>query len=186
MNSYTLVRDCPATLIPAGDEMVLAAGTEVEVTQALGGSVTVRTGMGLLRIAPENVGAMGEGAAARFAASTADDPADSAANDGPVDEDRVWDALRQCFDPEIPVNIVDLGLIYNLHLTGQEDGRQRVDVTMTLTAPGCGMGPTIARDAQEKIEALAGVSEARVQIVWDPQWTPHMISPAGRQKLGLD
>ena len=179
---YTLIRDCPATLIPAGDEMLLAAGTEVEVTQALGGSVTVRTGMGLLRIAPGDVDALGAEAAARLRT-----PAEGAVSlEGPLTEEVVWDALRQCFDPEIPVNIVDLGLIYSLGLTPEPDGQHRVNVTMTLTAPGCGMGPTIARDAQARIESLPGVIGAKVEIVWDPQWTPHMISPAGRKQMGLD
>lgn len=182
MSAYTLVRDCPATLIPAGDEMILAGGTEVFVTQALGGSVTVRTGMGLFRIEPAHVDALGEEAVARLRAMETGAPA----VDGPVTEDTVWEALRGCFDPEIPVNIVDLGLIYDLRLDALADGRQSVEVRMTLTAPGCGMGPTIARDAQRRIEALPGIGQASVNIVWDPQWTPHMISPAGRAQMGLD
>jgi metal-sulfur cluster biosynthetic enzyme len=98
----------------------------------------------------------------------------------------VWDTLRQCFDPEIPVNIVDLGLIYDLRLEPAESGAQTVLVKMTLTAVGCGMGPVIAEDARSRLAALPGVAGAKVDIVWDPPWTPHMISPAGREKLGLE
>ena len=95
--------------------------------------------------------------------------------------------MKNCFDPEIPVNIVDLGLIYDLQISEADpDGQYAVAVKMTLTAQGCGMGPVIAGDAKTRIEALAAVSQAQVDIVWDPPWTPHMISPAGREKLGLD
>jgi len=105
----------------------------------------------------------------------------------PFSEELVWDAMRGCFDPEIPVNIVDLGLIYDLQINEADaEGRHEVNVKMTLTAQGCGMGPVIADDAKKNIEALAGVSKAQVDIVWDPPWTPHMISEAGRQKLGLE
>jgi metal-sulfur cluster biosynthetic enzyme len=98
----------------------------------------------------------------------------------------VWGALRTCFDPEIPVNIVDLGLIYDLAVETVAEGRRVVDVKMTLTAPGCGMGPVIAEDARQKIARLPSVAEARVHIVWDPQWTPQMISESGRKALGLE
>jgi metal-sulfur cluster biosynthetic enzyme len=100
---------------------------------------------------------------------------------GPLNEDALWTALRECYDPEIPVNIVDLGLIYDLSL--QDD---QVAVKMTLTAPGCGMGPVIAEDAKNKLLNVPGVKTAEVSIVWDPAWNPRMISPAGRQQLGLE
>jgi metal-sulfur cluster biosynthetic enzyme len=92
--------------------------------------------------------------------------------------------LRTCYDPEIPVNIVDLGLVYDLRIAPADDG-SRVDVKMTLTAPGCGMGTSIAADARMRILALSGVSDADVQIVWDPPWSPQMISPEGRERLGM-
>ena len=111
---------------------------------------------------------------------------ETAVEDLPFSEDLVWDALRQCFDPEIPVNIVDLGLIYDLQIRQLENSRHHLDIKMTLTATGCGMGPVIARDAQAKVEALPAVESANVEIVWDPQWTPHMISDEGRRILGLD
>ena len=172
-----LLHDCPATLIPAGDRVTLAKGTEVFVTQTLGGHVTVRTDRGLFRIAAADAGAI-EGHVAAAAAGPA------AA--GAFSEQGVWDALKTCFDPEIPVNIVDLGLVYDLAVEPAEGGRHHVEVKMTLTAPGCGMGPTIAEDARVKIAALPAVASAKVHIVWDPVWAPQMISPEGRKILGLE
>ena len=100
-------------------------------------------------------------------------------------EEKVVDVLKTCFDPEIPVNIVDLGLIYSLEVETLEEGR-KVLVQMTLTAPGCGMGPSLAADARQRISSLPGVAQADVQLVWDPPWGPERISPAGRSKLGID
>jgi probable FeS assembly SUF system protein SufT len=174
-----LLRACPATLIPAGDRVTLAEGTEVFVTQSLGGHVTVRTDRGLFRIAAEDAEAI-EGHVPASAA-----PAAPAAA-GAFSEQAVWDALKTCFDPEIPVNIVDLGLVYDLAVEPAEGGRHTVEVKMTLTAQGCGMGPTIAEDARGKIAALPAVASAKVHIVWDPVWAPQMISPEGRRILGLE
>jgi len=154
----------------------------VTVSQALGGSLTVRDALGLYRIGPRDLDALGPRASAWAANEAKAVPAPS----GEFSVERVWDALRQCFDPEIPVNIVDLGLIYDLSLEPGENGGQAVFVKMTLTAVGCGMGPVIAEDARSRLVALPGVSSAKVDIVWDPPWTPHMISPAGREKLGLE
>lgn len=173
----TLTRDCPATLIPAGTEIVLPAGTPVQVAQTLGGNVTVRTDRGLVRIAAEHATAI-----AGYVAETAA----TAVPAGTFGEELVWDTLRTCFDPEIPVNIVDLGLIYDLAIDELPGGGRNVEVKMTLTAPGCGMGPVIANDARTKIAALPGVSEAKVHIVWDPVWSPQMISAAGRKALGIE
>jgi probable FeS assembly SUF system protein SufT len=172
-----LLRDCPATEIPAGTPMVLPAGTTVIVTQTLGGSVTVRALGTLCRIAPEQVSAL-KGFAVNEPGRTGAIPEFS--------EQAVWDALKTCFDPEIPLNIVDLGLVYDLAVEPSADGRRVVEVKMTLTAPGCGMGPVIAEDARAKIAALPGVAEAKVHIVWDPAWTPQMMSTEGRQVLGLE
>ena len=177
---HQLVRDCEATLIPAGDVVVLEAGSEVTVTQALGGSVTVRNSMGLFRIAPADIAALGAEAVVLYGDKIA------TVATGPLNQETLWDALKGCFDPEIPVNIVDLGLIYHLELSpGERDG-QKVAVKMTLTAQGCGMGPVIAADAKSKLEALPGVESAEVEIVWDPIWNPRMISEAGRKELGLE
>lgn len=175
--NHTLTRNCRATAIPAGDVLDLSAGTNVFITQTLGGNVTVRTDHGLFRIAREDIDAI-----AGYTPQT-----ESVARGiGEFSEQAVWGALKTCFDPEIPVNIVDLGLIYDLAVERTPAGTHTVDVKMTLTAPGCGMGPVIAEDARQKIAALPSVESAKVVIVWDPQWTPQMISPAGRKVLGLE
>jgi probable FeS assembly SUF system protein SufT len=174
--AFKLTKDTPATAIPAGDALTLPAGAEVFVTQTLGGTVTVRTQGGLFRIAREHAGAIG-GISLK---------AENAAAAGEFSERAVWDALKSCFDPEIPVNIVDLGLVYDLAIGKTPQGGHAIEVKMTLTAPGCGMGPVIAEDAREKIAALPTVESAKVHIVWDPVWTPQMISPEGRKILGLE
>ena len=177
-HAHTLTEDCAATAIPAGDHVTLTRGTEVFIVQTLGGNVTVRTDRGLFRIARENANAIGGYTPGE------NDAATTAQAD--FSEQAVWDALKTCFDPEIPVNIVDLGLIYDLAIEQSAAGGHAVDVKMTLTAPGCGMGPVIAEDARQKIAALPTVERAKVHIVWDPQWTPQMISDAGRKVLGLE
>lgn len=181
IKELTLQADCPAIRIPAGDAVTLPAGGHFGVMQALGGSITLRSDEGLFRVAPESFAALGPDVAAMIASE-----GEAEGSDEPFSETLVWDQLRQCFDPEIPLNIVDLGLIYDLSATEGPDGRFAVEVKMTLTAPGCGMGPTIASDAQAKIETLSSVSRAQVDVVWDPQWTAHMISAEGRKVLGLD
>jgi probable FeS assembly SUF system protein SufT len=140
--------------------------------------VTVRTDRGLFRIAKQDVAAIdGYQPVA---------PASAAKSEEDFSESMVWAALKTCFDPEIPVNIVDLGLVYDLAIEKLDTDRHSVDVKMTLTAPGCGMGPVIAEDAREKIANLPTVERAKVHIVWDPQWTPQMISESGRKALGLE
>jgi probable FeS assembly SUF system protein SufT len=173
----TLTKDTSATAIPAGDVVILPAGSSVFIAQSLGGNVTVRTDRGLYRIAAENAAAL---------AGYVPAVEQAVAATGDFSEEAVWAALRTCFDPEIPVNIVDLGLVYDLSVEKSVDGTHSVEAKMTLTAQGCGMGPTIAEDARQKIAALPTVSAAKVHIVWDPIWTPQMISPAGRKALGLE
>ena len=173
---HRISADCPATAIPAGDRVTLGAGQEVDVVQTLGGSVTVRHGGGLFRISREDAPKV-EGLGPAGA---------DAAHEAEFSEQAVWGALKTCFDPEIPVNIVDLGLIYDLSIESTPSGANAVDVKMTLTAPGCGMGPVIAEDARKKIAALPSVESAKVHIVWDPVWNPRMISEAGRKSLGLE
>lgn len=180
-----LTRDCPATLIPAGDAATLEKDSPVSVNQALGNSVTVTTPTGLFRIDRTNLDALGAEAQAILEQELDKGSGDAPSLDGPYSEEQVWHVLRNCFDPEIPVNIVDLGLIYDLKSTELDSGKYQVDVQMTLTAQGCGMGPTIAADAKEKIETLESVEFANVSITWDPPWNPKMISEAGKQKLGL-
>lgn len=175
-----LTRDVEAIQIPSGDLISLPAGTKVMITQALGGTYTVATQSGLARIKPENVDALGIDLEAE---KNKKDAARVALEDGDV-ETAVWEQLKQVYDPEIPVNIVDLGLVYDCVLK-EEEGQNNVEVKMTLTAPGCGMGPTIAADAQSKILMLDGVDNARVDLVWDPVWNQDMISEEGKMKLGM-
>ncbi len=178
---FTLSRDVEAIQIPSGTKTTIPEGTPGVITQALGGSYTVATYQGLARVAEKDADALGlEKIAASNGAAKSE-----ASGTGEVDEKMVWDQLRQCFDPEIPVNIVDLGLVYDCQLTRRPEGGTKVDVKMTLTAPGCGMGPAIAHDAQSKILTIDGVDEADVQLVWDPPWNQSMISEAGRMKLGM-
>lgn len=164
--------------IPSGEQIQLPADTPVVITQALGGSFTllVPSQPGLYRLAGTDADAIGHDIVANAA---------PAAVDGQVSETAVWDMLKTCYDPEIPVNIVDLGLIYGCEVSPAEKG-SNVRVQMTLTAPGCGMGPVIAREAEEKIVGLPGVGSASVEVVWDPPWSPDRISAEGRQKLGMD
>ena len=175
-----LRRDCQAVQIPHGTPVTLPAGTSVDITQSLGGVYTVHAMGGLFRIASHDIDALGLVAEA----SAQSKPAGSTPE--PVDEKQVWEILRSCYDPEIPVNIVDLGLVYDMQLTSLPTGHYRVDVKMTLTAQGCGMGGVIAGDAQQKLLYLDAVEEANVEIVWDPPWHQSMITEQGRKILGLD
>ncbi len=176
-----LTREVEAIQIPSGNLISLPAGTKVMITQALGGTYTVATqAQGLARIAKNNADALGIDLGAEAGKKSA---AEQAIEDGDV-EAAVWEQLKLVFDPEIPVNIVDLGLVYDCSVE-EEDGETVAQVKMTLTAPGCGMGPTIAADAQSKILNLSGVSHARVDLVWDPPWNQGMISEEGKMKLGM-
>lgn len=179
---FTLARDVEAIQIPSGQKTTIPAGTPGVITQTLGGSYTIATYQGLARVAEKDLDALG---IEKPAPNGATEKTSSAGSTGEVDEKAVWDQLKQCFDPEIPVNIVDLGLVYDCQLTKRPEGGVKVDVKMTLTAPGCGMGPAIAHDAQSKILTIDGVDEADVQLVWDPPWNQNMISEAGRMKLGM-
>ncbi len=160
-----LNRACQAVQIPLGAVVTLPAGTVVDVAQTLGGNYTVRTAAGLFRIGPGDVDALGIAPPASLMEEVARKPESA----GPADEKQVWDTLKTCFDPEIPVNIVDLGLVYDLNLEPLPGGNSKVLVKMTLTAPGCGMGTVIASDAQQKLLCLPGVDEAVVEIVWTPR-----------------
>ena len=177
--SITLQRDCPAVQIPAGTQVTLPAGTAIDLTQTLGGSFTVHAPGGLFRIDAADADALGQ----TVSPSASEN---QSSEGGALNEETVWNALRTCYDPEIPVNIVDLGLVYDLKIERRSDGTNGIDVKMTLTAPGCGMGGVIAGDAQQKLLKLPGVDEAVVEIVWEPQWHHSMISEAGRKTLGLD
>jgi probable FeS assembly SUF system protein SufT len=172
-----LKRDCLVTLIPSGDKLVLAQGDAVVVTQALGGSFTVRTPIGaLVRVAALDADALGLDGAPEQAA-----PVDA----GPFTVDKVTEALKTVFDPEIPVNVVDLGLIYVCQAHPLADGGHRVEIRMSMTAPGCGMGDVLKDDAYRKVQALAGVAEVDIAIVWEPAWDQSRMSEAARLQLGL-
>ncbi len=173
-----LTRPCRAVQIPSGETVELPAGTEVYVTQTLGGSFTVqsRSHGGLFRIDGTDADALGLPQPEVAGVATAS---------GADIEERVTEALKTCYDPEIPVNIVDLGLVYDTRVERLDDGTYSVAIKMTLTAPGCGMGAAIAADAEDKLLALDGISRAEVELVWDPPWNPRMISPEGRRILGI-
>jgi probable FeS assembly SUF system protein SufT len=180
--SITLSRDCEAIQVPSGTKMVLPAGTLVMITQSLGDTYTVTTDHGyMVRIAGKDADAMG---LEKRPSAVAPASADAAA--APQDlEKLVWEQLRTCYDPEIPVNIVELGLVYQCTVSPLEGGGHRAEVKLTLTAPGCGMGGVLAADAQSKIEALPGIREANVEVVFEPAWNPSMMSEAARLELGM-
>jgi probable FeS assembly SUF system protein SufT len=172
-----LKRDCEAIQIPAGLKTTIPAGTKVIITQSLGGSYTIACDYGLFRINEENAAALG------LEPRSMEEKVERV--DELVDEQEVWAQLRTVYDPEIPVNIVDLGLVYDCQVLSVPATGTKVEVKMTLTAPGCGMGPAIAQDARSKILTIPGVDEADVELVWDPPWNQYMISEAGKMKLGL-
>jgi probable FeS assembly SUF system protein SufT len=174
----TLSREISVTQIPSGEKHTLPTGTKVQIHQTLGGSYTVQTDHGLFRIDGKDGDALGEVAADHSVQA-------STLEDGAPDPNAVWDQLRKVYDPEIPVNIVDLGLVYSMDVEKKEDKAFKVNVAMTLTAVGCGMGPAIAEDAKGKILLVPGVSDADVRITWDPPWNQSMISEEGKMKLGL-
>lgn len=171
-----LERNCEATLIPSGERAQLARGESVILTQALGGSFTVRASVGLARIAAADADALG------FKVNQASpEPADA----GEFELERVIAQLRAVFDPEIPVNVVDLGLIYACEAHPIEGGGQRVEIKMSMTAPGCGMGDVLREDARARVQTVPGVAEVDVEIVWDPPWDQSRMSEAARLQLGM-
>ena len=178
MERVELTRDCNAVQIPAGNTVTLEKGVEVFITQALGGTYTLQVPAhgGLFRIQGKDADALGK---------AAEDAPTTEVSAGDL-ESMVWEQLKTCFDPEIPVNIVDLGLVYGMDLSAVPEGGHKVDVKMTLTAQGCGMGASIAIDAKQKILSIPGIAEANVDLVWEPPWNPQMISPSGRERLGID
>jgi probable FeS assembly SUF system protein SufT len=178
-DAVTLSRDCQAILIPAGDPVTLTAGSIVSVTQALGSSYTLYADGNLVRIAGRDADAIGYDAIPEPVASQ------EAASDGSVDEALIWAQLRTCYDPEIPVNIVDLGLVYDCGITPLEGAGNRVDIQMTLTAPGCGMGGVLVEDIRQKIATVPNVSEVDVALVFDPPWSYEMMSEAARLETGM-
>ncbi len=172
-----LVRDCDAVLIPSGDAVTLRKGEIVHVTQALGGSYTVYINGNLARITGSDADALGF--------DPVEETTIAASGDGQVDESQVWDAMRTCYDPEIPINIVELGLIYDCSVQRLAEGGNRVDIRMTLTAPGCGMGTILVEDVRQKIAQIPNVTDVSVDLVFDPPWNMEMMSEAARLQTGM-
>lgn len=176
----TLTRDVEAAVVPVGEKVTLMKGERAYVTQSLGGSYTVVVNGNMFRIDGRNADALGMEAAA------APEKRAAAPRNREELEKEVWAQLRNCYDPEIPVNIVDLGLIYDCTLKPLPGGASYVaDVKMTLTAPGCGMGPTLAQDVQNRLLSIEEIDEANVELVWDPPWNQGMMTEAAKLQLGL-
>jgi len=181
--TVTLKRDVEASVIPVGTIVTLQAGEQAHITQSLGGSYTVVLNGNMFRIDGKDADALGVEAAAKPPAPV---PAAGAPKSKEQLEKEVWDQMRTCYDPEIPVNIVDLGLVYDCKIepiAGAQDS-YRVDVKMTLTAPGCGMGPMLQQDVQNKLLSIEGVDDVNVELVWEPQWNQGMLSEAAKLQLG--
>ena len=174
----TLSRDVEAAVIPVGERVTLQKGQQAQITQSLGGSYTVIVNGNMFRVEGKDADALGLEVAAKPASTGAPISQENL-------EKEIWNQLRSCYDPEIPVNIVDLGLIYDCHLTPLAAGNYRVDVKMTLTAPGCGMGPVLAQDVQNKVLSLEGVDDVAVELVWDPPWNQAMMTEEAKLQLGL-
>lgn len=172
-----IYRDVRGVIVPGGSEVILKTGQAGYITQALGGSFTLYLDGNLYRIAGEDADALGKEMVR---------PPELPEN--ATDQDvlkAAWDQLRTCYDPEIPINIVDLGLVYECEIKPNEDGSRRVEVKMTLTAPGCGMGEILVDDARDKLERVPTVREARVELVFDPPWNQSMMSEAARLQTGM-
>src|SRR5580693_7400521 len=177
-----LTRDVEASVVPIGTKVTLQKGETAHITQSLGGTYTVVVNGNMFRIESRDADALGM----EVAAAT---PATTTSSSGPVTQEdlekKVWESLKTCYDPEIPVNIVDLGLIYDCHLTPIGANNFKADVKMTLTTPGCGMGPVLAQDVQNKLISLEPIDEANVELVWDPPWNQSMMTEAAKLQLGL-
>ena len=173
--SIRLLRDVEANMVPSGDKVTLVEGNLVQITQSLGGNHTVIINGNMAQISSDNADALGIKVEEALHHST----------DSSFSEQLVWDQLKTCYDPEIPVNIVELGLIYDLNIKNEEDGEKNITIMMTLTAPGCGMGPVIADEVERKVSALNSVKSVKVELVWEPQWNQGMMSEAAQLELGM-
>ena len=173
-NRIRLIRDVEANMVPSGDKVTLVAGNLVQITQSLGGNYTIVINGNMAQISAKNADALG----------IEIEISDSDSISSEFSEQLVWDQLKTCYDPEIPVNIVELGLIYDLNIKDGEKGK-KIDIKMTLTAPGCGMGPVISDEVDRKINALEDVENVNVELVWEPQWNQGMMSEAAQLELGM-
>ena len=178
-NLITLTRDCEASLIPAGEKVTLIKCAKVQITQSLGGDFTLSVNGSLVKIAGKDSDAIG----------MKSDPSQfeekGKTGNGQVDESMVWEAMKTCYDPEIPVNVVDLGLIYDLEIRKDDHGLNNVTIHMTLTAPGCGRGTFIARDVETKVEGVPNVDNVMVKLVWEPMWNKDMMTEEDQLQLGM-
>ena len=173
-NRIRLIRDVVANMVPSGDRVTLVAGNLVQITQSLGGNYTIVINGNMAQISAKNADALGIEV----------EMPDSDSISSEFSEQLIWDQLKTCYDPEIPVNIVELGLIYDLNINDGEKGK-KIDIKMTLTAPGCGMGPVISDEVDRKINALEDVENVNVELVWEPQWNQGMMSEAAQLELGM-
>ena len=173
-NFIKIARECKGVLIPSGDPIKLKKGTQVKITQSLGGYFTLYVNGNLIKISGHDADAIGETVTKNKGKTY-----------HPFNENLIWDQLKTCFDPEIPVNIVDLGLIYNLNCEKISENQYYIKIKMTLTAPGCGMGPSIAMDAETKVKSLSFVKDVLVELVWDPIWNQGMMTEEAQLKLGM-
>lgn len=181
--TVTTARDCEAILIPVGTPIMVPAGSLVYITQSLGGSYTININGNLARVAPKDADALGMEATA---GASVDDPARRPlTGDGTVDEALVWGQLKTCYDPEIPIDIVELGLVYKCEITPKQGGGNHVEVLMTLTAPGCGMGEFLAEDVRNKVAQVGNVTSVNVELTFDPPWSQEMMSEAARLATGM-
>jgi len=169
-------RECEARLIPAGTEIMIPKDSFVTITQALGGTFSVAVNGNLARIEGKDADALGK---------VVEFEEFEIPEDGSINEDHVWAAIRQCYDPEIPVNVVELGLIYKCECHTTELNEQQVLIDMTLTAPGCGMGPSIVADIERKVSQVPGVDKVIIDLIFDPPWNNDMLSDEAKLELGL-
>jgi probable FeS assembly SUF system protein SufT len=170
-----ILKECNGYLIPSGDEIKLKKGTKVKITQSLGGDFTLYVNGNLVKNNGKDADALGKKINEESKLSS----------DKQFDEKHIWDILKTCYDPEIPVNIVDLGLVYDLKSTLKDSGKYHINIKMTLTAPGCGMGPVIAQDVEHKVLNLNFVEDILVEVVWEPLWNQDMMSEEAQLKLGM-
>jgi len=174
-NFIEILKDCNGFLIPSGDNIKLKKGTKVKITQSLGGDFTLYVNGNLVKISGENADAIGKKI----------NKNNNKSINVKFNEKLIWDTLKTCYDPEIPVNIVDLGLIYDLVTQKLKDKSYYINIKMTLTAPGCGMGPVIAQDVETKIKNLSFVNDVLVEVVWEPLWNQEMMTEEAKLKLGM-
>ena len=175
----TVQRECDAILIPTGAPIRLPEGSLVFITQALGGNYTVNINGNLAQVGPQDADALGFDSSEYLILDLEPNA------DGTVNETHLWEQMRTCYDPEIPINIVELGLVYDCRISRSDDGENQVDVTMTLTAPACGMGDFLAADVRSKIAMAPNVDKVNVELTFEPLWNPEMMTEAARLETGL-